>query len=153
MAAVRLTTLLLPKMRAAGWGRIVNVSSVAGVMPPATGPDYSACKAATNNLTKSLSKSVAKHGITVNAISPGTILTPKLEAAFRKMAAENAWASADAPWPEIERSVMSRMFEVPVGSVGTPEDIGRAVAFLCSPLAGYITGVDLHIDGGAMSAL
>ena len=153
MAAVRLTTLLLPKMRAAGWGRIVNVSSLAGVMPPATGPDYSACKAAMNNLTKSLSKSVAKHGITVNAISPGTILTPKLEAAFRKMAAENAWASADAPWPEIERSVMSRMFEVPVGSVGTPEDIGRAVAFLCSPLTGYITGVDLHIDGGAMSAL
>jgi 3-oxoacyl-[acyl-carrier protein] reductase len=153
IAAVRLTNLLLPKMRAAGWGRIINVSSLAGAMPPATGPDYSACKAAMNNLTKSLSKSAASDGITVNAISPGTILTPKLEAAFRKIAGEKGWAAADAPWPEIERAVLPRMFEVPVGSVGTPEDIGRAVAFLCSPLARYITGIDLRIDGGAMPAL
>ncbi len=153
VTAVRLTRLLLPKMRAAGWGRVVNVSSLAGTLPPATGPDYSACKAAMNNLTKSLSKAAAGDGITVNAISPGTILTPKLEAAFRKMAAEKGWAAADAPWPEIERAVLPNIFEVPTGMVGTPEDIGSAVAFLCSPLAGYITGIDLHIDGGAMPAL
>ena len=153
LAAVRLTNLLLPKMRAARWGRIVNVSSLAGTLPPATGPDYSACKAAMNNLTKSLSKAVAGNGITVNAVSPGTILTPKLEAAFRAMAREKGWAAADAPWAEIERAVLPNVFEVPAGSVGRPEDIGRAVAFLCSPLAGYITGMDLHIDGGAMPAL
>lgn len=105
------------------------------------------------NLTKSLSKSAAGEGITVNAVSPGTILTPKLEAAFRKMADDKGWAAADAPWPEIELAVLPRIFEVTAGSVGRPEDIGRAVAFLCSPLAGYITGVDLHIDGGAMPAL
>ena len=153
MAAVRLISLVLPKMRAQGWGRIVNISSLAGAMPPATGPDYSACKAAMNNLTKSLSKSAAGDGITVNAISPGTILTPKLEAAFRKMAGDRGWATADAPWAEIERAVLPRIFEVPAGTVGAPEDIGRAVAFLCIPLARYITGVDLHIDGGAMPAL
>ena len=153
VAAVRLTNLLLPKMRTAGWGRIVNVSSLAGTLPPATGPDYSACKAAMNNLTKSLSKAAAGDGITVNAISPGTILTPKLEAAFRKMAGEKGWAAADAPWDEIERAVLPKVFEVPTGTVGRPEDIGRAVAFLSSPLAGYITGIDLHIDGGAMPAL
>lgn len=153
IAAVRLTSLLLPKMRATRWGRVVNISSLAGAMPPATGPDYSACKAAMNNLTKSLSKSAAVDGITVNAISPGTIFTPKLEAAFRKMADDKGWAAADAPWPEIEQAVLPKVFEVPAGSVGKPEDIGRAVAFLCSPLAGYITGIDLHIDGGAMPAL
>ncbi len=153
VAAVRLTNHLLPKMRAAGWGRVVNVSSLAGTLPPATGPDYSACKAAMNNLTKSLSKAAAGNGITVNAISPGTILTPKLEAAFRKMASDKGWAAVDAPWKEIERAVLPNVFEVPTGTVGRPEDIARAVAFLCSPLTSYITGIDLHIDGGAMPAL
>ena len=153
VAAVRLTNALLPQMRSAGWGRVVNVSSLAGSLPPATGPDYSACKAAMNNLTKSLSKAAAGDGITVNAISPGTILTPKLEAAFRKMAADRGWAAADAPWAEIEKAVLPKVFEVPKGKVGKPEDIASAVAFLCSPLAGYITGIDLPIDGGAMPAL
>ncbi len=153
VAAVRLTNLFVPRMRLAGWGRVVNVSSLAGSLPPATGPDYSACKAAMNNLTKSLSKAVAADGVTVNAISPGTILSPKLEAVFRKMAGDNGWAAADAPWVEIERAVLPKIVEVPAGAVGRPEDIARAVAFLCSPLAGYITGVDLAIDGGAMPAL
>ena len=153
VAAVRLTNGLVPRIRLAGWGRVVNVSSLAGSLPPATGPDYSACKAAMNNLTKSLSKATAADGITVNAVSPGTILTPKLEASFRKMAADKGWAAADAPWVEIERAVLPEVFEVPTGAVGRPEDIASAVAFLCSPLAGYITGVDLAIDGGAMPAL
>lgn len=153
LAAVRLTTLLLPKMRAAGWGRIVNVSSLAGVLPPATGPDYSASKAAMNNLTKSLSKAVAADGVTVNAVSPGTILTPKLEAAFRKMAGDKGWAAVDAPWAEIERVVLPHVLQIPAAQIGGQDDIGRAVAFLCSPVAGYITGIDLRIDGGAMPAL
>ena len=153
LAAVRLTTLLLPKMRAAGWGRVVNVSSLAGVWPPATGPDYSAAKAAINNLTKSLSKAAASDGVTVNAVSPGTILTSKLEAVFRKMASEKGLAAADAPWTEIERAVLPNVLDVPTGTVGRPEDIGRAVAFLCSPLTGYITGIDLHVDGGALPTL
>ncbi len=153
VAAIRLTNLLLPEMRAAGWGRIVNISSLAGVLPPATGPDYSASKAAMNSLTKSLSKAAAADGITVNAVSPGTILTPKLEAAFRKQAGDNGWTASDAPWAEIERAVLPHVFDVPAARVGRPEDIGRAVAFLCSPLAGYVTGVDLYVDGGAMPAL
>ena len=153
MAAVRLTTLLLPKMRATGWGRIVNVSSLAGILPPPTGPDYSASKAAMNNLTKSLSKAVAADGVTVNAVSPGTILTPKLEAAFRKMARDKGWAASDAPWAEIERVVLPHILQIPAARIGEQTDIGRAVAFLCSAGAGYITGVNLQIDGGAMPAL
>jgi 3-oxoacyl-[acyl-carrier protein] reductase len=140
-------------MRAAGWGRVVNVSSLAGTMPPATGPDYSASKAAMNNMTVSLSKTAAGDGVTVNAISPGTIFTPKLEASFRKMAASNGWADGEAAWPDIERAVLPQVVRVPMGRVGEATDISHAVAFLCSPLAGYITGVDLRIDGGMLPSL
>ncbi len=153
LAAVRVTSRLLPGMRQRGWGRVVNISSLAGMMPPATGPDYSACKAAMNNMTVSLAKSVAPDGITVNAISPGTIMTPKLEAAFRKMAASNGWADAEADWPAIERAVLPHVVQVPLGKIGKADDIANAVIFLCSPLTGYITGVDLRIDGGVLPTL
>ena len=153
LAAVRVTNLFVPKMRAAKWGRIINISSLAGSLPPANGPDYSACKAAINNMTVSLSKAVAGDGVTVNAISPGTVFTPKLEAAFRKMATDNGWADGNAAWPEVERGVLSHIVQVPAGHVGHADDIAHAVAFLCSPLAGYITGIDLRIDGGVMPDL
>ena len=153
LAAVRITDRLLPRMRVAKWGRVVNVSSVAGLMPAATGPDYSACKAALNNLTVSLSKAAAGDGVTVNAVSPGTILTPKLEAAFRKMADANGWVDGRAAWPEVERAVLPHVAQVPLGKVGSADDIAHAVAFLCSPLAGYITGVNLRVDGGALPTL
>jgi 3-oxoacyl-[acyl-carrier protein] reductase len=83
LAAVRVATRLLPGMRSAGWGRVINISSGAATMPPAAGPDYSAAKAATNALTASLAKAVAADGVTVNAISPGTIRSAKLESGFR----------------------------------------------------------------------
>ena len=153
LAAVRLTNRLLPDMRAARWGRIVNISSMAGTLPPPTGPDYSACKAAINNMTLSLAKSAAADGITVNAVSPGTVFTPKLEAAFRDLAVRNGWAERDAAWPAVEHAVLPHVASVPIGRVGTAGDIANAVVFLCSPLAGYITGVDLRIDGGMMPAI
>lgn len=153
LAAVRMTQGALPHMRRAGWGRIVNISSLAGMMPPGAGPDYSACKAALNNATVSLSKAVASHGITVNAISPGTILTPKLAEAFRAIAQSKGLADHDADWHEIEQAVLPGLMAVPVGKVGQADDIAHAVAFLCSPLAKYITGVNLRIDGGALPSL
>lgn len=153
LAAVRVTNRLIPSMRAAKWGRVVNVSSLAGSMPPANGPDYSACKAAINNMTVSLSKAVARDGVTVNAVSPGTVFTPKLEAAFRKIASDNGWTNGDGAWSDVERAVLPHVVEVPVGHVGHADDIANAVTFLCSPLAGYITGIDLRIDGGVMPSL
>lgn len=153
LAAVRLTNRLLPAMRSAGWGRIINISSMAGTLPPPTGPDYSACKAAMNNLTLSLAKSAAIDGITVNAVSPGTVFTPKLETAFRDLAGKNGWADRDAEWAAVERAVLPHVASVPVGRVGTAEDIANTVVFLCSPLAGYITGMDLRVDGGMMPAI
>ena len=100
LAAVRVSTRLLPGMRQAGWGRVINISSGAATMPPATGPDYSAAKAAMNALTASMAKAVAAEGVTVNAISPGTIKSAKLEGGFRAVAAARGIAAEDAPWEE-----------------------------------------------------
>jgi 3-oxoacyl-[acyl-carrier protein] reductase len=151
LAAVRVSTRVLPGMRQAGWGRLINVSSGAATMPPATGPDYSAAKAAMNALTASMAKAVAAEGVTVNAISPGTIKSAKLEGGFRAAAAARGLAAEDAPWQDIQRSVLSLFADVPVGRVGELDELADAVAFLASPLAGYITGINLHVDGGFSS--
>lgn len=152
LAALRVTTRLLPGMRQAGWGRVINISSLAATMPPAGGPDYAACKAAINAMTASLAKAVAIEGITVNAISPGTIHSATLDRKFREVAVQRG-LDKDAPWAEIERIVLPLFAQVPVGSVGQVDDIANAAAFLASPLVGYITGINLRVDGGLSPSL
>jgi len=152
LAAVRVTTLLLPRMRQAKWGRVVNISSLAGLMPPASRPDYSACKAAMNAMTASMAKAVAADGVTVNTVSPGTIHSARLDARFREVAVEQGLAQ-DAPWEAIEQAVLPMFAQVPVGRVGTLEEIADAVSFLVSPRAAYITGVNLRLDGGMLPTI
>jgi 3-oxoacyl-[acyl-carrier protein] reductase len=152
LAAVRLINHLLPPMRQSGWGRIVNVSSVAGVMPQPTGPEYGASKAAINNLGLSLTKALGASGVTVNTVSPGMIHTPKLERQLRQIATTNGWVANGASWDEIERLFL-KVSQVPLGRIGRVEEVAHAVVFLCSPLASYITGADLRIDGGVVPAL
>jgi NAD(P)-dependent dehydrogenase (short-subunit alcohol dehydrogenase family) len=151
LAAVRVSTRLLPKMRQARWGRVINISSGAATMPPATGPDYSAAKAAMNALTASMAKAVAAEGVTVNAVSPGTIKSAKLEDGFRAVASARGIAAKDAPWEDIQRGVLPLFADVPLGRVGELNELADAVAFLASPLAAYITGINLHVDGGFSS--
>ncbi|MFP3547158.1 SDR family NAD(P)-dependent oxidoreductase [Rhizobium sp. SIMBA_035] len=152
LAAVRVTSRLLPAMRSARWGRVVNISSLAGMMPPAKRPDYSAAKAAMIAMTASLAKAVARDGITANTVSPGTIHSVSLDEAFRKAAVEQGIA-ADAPWAEIEANVLPHFADVPLRRVGTLDEIADAVAFLVSPRAAYITGANLRLDGGLWSGL
>lgn len=152
LAAVRVTTLLLPRMRQAKWGRVVNISSLAGLMPPASRPDYSACKAAMNAMTASMAKAVAADGVTVNTVSPGTIHSARLDVRFREVAVEQGLAE-DAPWETIEQAVLPLFAQVPVGRVGTLEEIADAVSFLVSPRAAYITGVNLRLDGGMLPTI
>ena len=151
LAIVRLVRLLVPPMRQAGWGRVVNISSGAAALPSATGADYSAAKAAVNNLTVSLSKAVGGEGVTVNAVSPGPIFTPKLERMFRDMARERGWAEGGkGPWAEVEKAVLANVFTLSLKRVGRAEEVADAVTFLCSPRAGFITGANLRIDGGTV---
>lgn len=152
IAAVRVTTRVLPAMQAARWGRIVNISSVAGSMPPATRPDYAACKAAMNAMTASMAKAVAADGVTVNTVSPGTIRSDRLEARFREVALARGLPDG-ATWEAIEQAVLPVFAQVPLGRVGTLDEIADAIAFLVSPRAAYITGVNLRLDGGMLPSI
>lgn len=152
LAAVRVATRLLPRMQAAKWGRVVNISSLAGLMPPASRPDYSACKAAMNAMTASMAKAVAADGVTVNTVSPGTIRSGRLDTRFREVARERGLAE-DSTWEAIEQAVLPLFAQVPVGRVGTLEEIADAISFLVSPRAAYITGINLRLDGGMLPTI
>jgi NAD(P)-dependent dehydrogenase (short-subunit alcohol dehydrogenase family) len=140
-------------MKQAKWGRIINISSLAATIPPPAAPDYSSSKAAMNAVTSSMAKAVAADGITVNAVSPGTIHSSTLEDRFREVARQRGVEETDVPWGEIERAVLPLFAQVPVGRVGELDEIANAIAFLASPLASYITGINLRIDGGLSPSL
>ena len=101
-----------------------------------------------NAMTASMAKAVAADGITVNAVSPGTIRSSTLEDRFREVAKERGLSDKDAPWKDVERAVLPMFALVPVGRVGELDEIANAIAFLASPAAGYITGINLRIDEG-----
>src|SRR5438034_3998002 len=118
-----------PHMKERGWGRIVNMASVAGTLGGFGQASYSTTKAGVLGLTRTLAMEGGRHGITCNAIVPGVIGT---EAFHMANAAMN------------ERIVARTVFRRP----GEPQDVANAIAFLCSDLAGYITGVGLYVSGG-----
>lgn len=152
IAALRVTNALLPGMRLAKWGRVINISSLAGLMPPPVNPDYSAAKAAMLAMTVSMAKAVAAEGVTVNAISPGTVHSAKLDMKFREVAVDRGIA-ADAPWQDVEKVVLPLFAQVPMNRVGTLEEIADTITFLASPRAAYITGTNIRLDGGMLPTI
>ncbi|MDA0237072.1 MAG: glucose 1-dehydrogenase [Proteobacteria bacterium] len=118
------------QMKIAGWGRIVNLSSSHFLSGGRAGIcDYTAAKAAISGLTQNLAKEVAAHGITVNALAPGFILTDLLTAAPKS----------------IHNTIVSQN---PTGRFCKAEEVGALVAFLCSSQAAYINGATIPMDGG-----
>jgi 3-oxoacyl-[acyl-carrier protein] reductase len=118
-----------PHMRAREWGRVINMSSVAGTLGGFGQASYSTTKAGLTGLTKSLAMEGARHGIPCNAIVPGVIGTEAFNMANAEMN---------------ERIVARTALKRP----GRPEEIANAIAFLCSDLASYITGIELNVSGG-----
>lgn len=118
-----------PKMMRNRWGRIVNVSSVSGQAGAAGQANYSAAKAGLLGLTRAIARELAPRGITCNAVAPGPIVTAMTE-------------DMPAEW----RAVMEAT--VPLGRLGSPEEVAAVVGFLCSEPAGYVTGALVPVDGG-----
>ena len=130
-----LSRQVLPAMREAGWGRIVNMSSISA-LAHAGRPNYVAAKAGIEALTKALAHEVAGEGITVNSIGPGVVVTGMTAAGARRRGRT------------LEEHVEALRLTVPVGRVGTPHDIARAVAFFTDDDADFVTGQVLYVSGG-----
>jgi 3-oxoacyl-[acyl-carrier protein] reductase len=142
---VRMIQAFVPDMKKNGWGRVINIASGAGFQPMAQMPDYAATKSANILITASLAKELGNSGVTVNTVSPGPIVTPGAKVFFRQMAQQEGWGD---DWAAIERNAAAKFVTTPLQRFGQPEEIADAVVFLSSPLAAYIHGANLRVDGG-----
>ncbi len=129
-----LSAEVLPAMRAQGWGRIVNVGSTTTIEPNPALSLSNTHRAAAVGYLKTLAREVAAEGITVNTVATGRFRTDRMAELFGSIEAVEAQAAA----------------EVPAARLGTPEEYGDLVAFLCSQRAAYITGTVIPIDGGLL---
>ncbi|MBW1999097.1 MAG: SDR family oxidoreductase [Deltaproteobacteria bacterium] len=125
-----LIKLFLPGMRAAGWGRIINVSSIYGLIGGKGEVAYSAAKAGIIGLTKSVAKECGKDGVTVNAVLPGLTRTPTIE----KFMAD-----------QYKEMIIA---ETPLGRIGEAKEVAAVIAFLASEDASFITGAAVPVSGG-----
>ena len=145
LSALRLTRAVLPMMRAARWGRIVNIVSSSVEQPLAGLIVSNAFRPALAGWAKTLSAEVASDNILVTCAAPGRILTSRTEVLDR--------AAAEKTGKPIEQIRSERVAAVPLKRYGTPEEFGAAVAFLASDRAAYLTGSVLRVDGGAVAGI
>jgi len=111
------------------WGRIINISSVVGFVGNGGQINYGAAKAGLTGLTKSMARELAGRNITVNCVAPGYIVTDM----------------TDGLTADVQEALKA---QIPLGTLGTPEDVAASVGFLASPDGNYITGQTLHVNGG-----
>jgi 3-oxoacyl-[acyl-carrier protein] reductase len=128
-AVFRLSRAVMRGMMKARWGRIVNITSVVGASGNAGQANYAAAKAGVVGMTKSLARELGSRNITVNCVAPGFIDTDMTRAL-----------------PEAQRTAL--LGQIPLGRLGSAEEIAAAVAYLASPAAAYVTGSVLHVNGG-----
>ena len=128
-AVFRMSRAVMRPMMKQRFGRIINITSVVGASGNAGQANYAAAKAGVAGMTRALARELGGRNITVNCIAPGFIATDMTEVL-----------------PEAQKAAL--LAQIPLGRLGAPEEIAHAVAFLASPLAGYITGAELHVNGG-----
>jgi 3-oxoacyl-[acyl-carrier protein] reductase len=128
-AVFRLSRAVLRPMMKARMGRIINITSVVGASGNPGQANYAAAKAGVAGMSRALAREIGSRGITVNCVAPGFIDTDMTK-----------------ELPAEQQAALKQ--QIPLGRLGSPEDIAHAVAFLASPQAGYITGTELHVNGG-----
>ncbi|HKW73125.1 MAG TPA: SDR family oxidoreductase [Candidatus Dormibacteraeota bacterium] len=134
VVSLRMTKLVLPRMRERRWGRVVMISSLWG-RESGGAPAYNAAKSAENSLVKSLAREVAPSGVTVNAVAPGSILWEG-----------GGWHRRRQADPDGIADYVRR--EMPLGRFGTVEEVAGVVAFVCSMQASLVNGACISVDGG-----
>lgn len=142
---VKVTDMLLPRMRQAGFGRILYVAAPGVIAPMAYTTVSQAMRTAVASWLKTLASEVAPDGVTVNTLIPGMIETDRIQDLLRKRSAMDG--------VPVEQHMQDMLGDVPMGRMGTPREFAAVAAFLASPLAAYVTGSIIKIDGGWIKAL
>jgi len=132
-AVFRMSRAVMRTMMKQRYGRIVNITSVVGASGNPGQANYAAAKAGVAGMTRALARELGSRGITVNCVAPGFIET-----------------DMTAALPEEQQKAL--LGQIPLGHLGKPADIAHAVAFLASPQAGYVTGQEVHVNGGMFMA-
>jgi 3-oxoacyl-[acyl-carrier protein] reductase len=136
MATVRATRAALAYLEKSAAGTIINISSISGFRASARTPPYGAAKAAVLEYTQTTAAQFARKGIRVNCIAPGSIEFPG-----------GTWERAKNTNPNLYAAILR---SIPFGRLGRPEEVARVAVFLASPLAGWVTGQNIAVDGGQM---
>jgi 3-oxoacyl-[acyl-carrier protein] reductase len=148
MAPMRLMRAAAPAMSERGWGRIVNVCSSSGKRPSSTNAAYSVTKAAELSLSRVFADQYAGHGVLVNAVTPGPV-SSELWMSPGGMADQAARAQGTSR----EEALAAVAARVPLGRMGTEEEIAAVIAFLCSSQAANVAGAAWSVDGGAVPVI
>ena len=150
ISGVRMVQRLVPQMRERHWGRVIQIGGGLAQQPHAGGPNYNATLAARHNLAVSLARELKDTGVTSNVVAPGAILSEAARPTLIQMGQAHGWGET---LEEIEHNFTLSVAPNDVGRLGRPEEIAAAVAYLASPVADYVSGATIRVDGGTIRSV